>query len=159
MRPALALALLLAGCGGGPEGENARVDANQIARLSTPEHEPVVDPQLLARPQPLGIADLEAEGMPNPTCDFTADGRRLLAATAADAIAKINGRIYHFNHSSPAGPTGGFFEDRQLSISVGRTGAIDPVDAQTGRWAGRISVSNRRADARVELSGVWRCGA
>ena len=158
MRAAAALALLLAGCGGGLDGENAKVDANQIARLSTPEKAPTVDPQLLARPQPLGIADLEAEGMPAPACDFTANGRRLLAATASDALARINGRIYHFNHSSPVGATGGFFEDRQLSISVGRIGEIDPDDAGEGHWPARITVTNRRADARVELDGVWRCG-
>lgn len=158
MRTAAVLALLLAGCGGSPAGRNAGISTNQIERLSTPEVEPTVDPQIAARPQPLAGADLEREGMPRPACDFRNGGHVLLAATSSDAIARINGRLLHFNHSSPVGPTGGFFEDRQLSISVGRTTETDPETGNAGRWPARITITNRRAHARVELNGVWRCG-
>ncbi|HKR25293.1 MAG TPA: hypothetical protein VJS15_08550, partial [Allosphingosinicella sp.] len=74
-----------------------------------------------------------------------------------DAIARIEGRLLHFTHSSPIGPTGGFFEDRQLSISIGRVGEapLEGVDS----WPARITVTNRRGEARSELSGVWRCAA
>jgi hypothetical protein len=73
-------------------------------------------------------------------------------------MARVAGTLHHFAHASPAGPTGGFFEDRQVSISVGRTGAIVPGEELRGSWPGRITVTNRRAHAQVELDGVWRCG-
>ena len=56
-----------------------------------------------------------------PGCAFSSGGPMLLAATAEDAIARIGGTLRHFAHSAPVGPSGGFFEDRQISISVGRT--------------------------------------
>ena len=52
------------------------------------------------------------------------------------------------------GPSGGYFEDRQLSVSVGRIGE---ATADTGRWPARIVITNRRAEAQIELDGVWRC--
>ena len=79
----------------------------------------------------------------------------MLAATASDAIARVNGRLYHFNHSSPIGPTGGFFEDRQLSISIGR---VADTTGRAGRGTARMTVTNRRANAQVEIVGTWRCG-
>jgi hypothetical protein len=151
----LLLLLLLAGCGGGPGGENAGITANQLERLAKARPEPVSDPQIPARPQALVRADLEAAGMAVPTCDFSKSGHMLLAVTPGDAIARIDGRLYHFNHSSPFGPTGGFFEDRQLSISVGR---VAETTGRAGRWTARMTATNRRANAQVEIVGTWRCG-
>ncbi|HEV7661840.1 MAG TPA: hypothetical protein VGO55_18525 [Allosphingosinicella sp.] len=147
--------LLLAGCGGGPGGENAGITANQLERLAKARPEPVGDPQLAARPQSLVRADLEGAGMPSPGCDFSKNGHMLLAATPDDAIARVDGRLHHFNHSSPVGPTGGFFEDRQLSISVGR---VAETTSRAGRWTARMTATNRRANAQVEIVGTWRCG-
>jgi hypothetical protein len=155
MRPAAALLLLLAGCGGGPVGENAAITTNQLERLATARPEPVPDPQIPARPQSLLRADLEGAAMGQPACDFSKNGHMLLAATPGDAIARIDGRLYHFSHTSPVGPTGGFFEDRQLSISVGR---VAETTGRIGRWTARMTVTNRRPSAQVEIVGTWRCG-
>ncbi|HVQ07419.1 MAG TPA: hypothetical protein VMS43_03185 [Allosphingosinicella sp.] len=155
MRAAGALLLLLAACGGGPGGENAGITTNQLEWLATARPEPVADSQLAARPQALARADLEGAGMPQPACDFSKNGHMLLATTPGDAIARIDGRLYHFSHSSPAGPTGGFFEDRQLSISVGR---VAETTGRAGRWTARMTVTNRRPNAQVEIVGTWRCG-
>ena len=160
MRPAaLILALLAtAGCGErGPVGEDRGVSANQIERLSTPQVENP-DPQAPARLQPLKRADLAAAGLAGPACAFGRDGRMLLAVSAGDAIARVAGTLHHLAHSSPVGPTGGFFEDRRISISVGRVGEVPPGERAAGRWGGRITVTNRRAEAQVELDGVWQCG-
>ena len=158
MRRALALCLLVASCARAVPVSNGGANEAQIQRLSTPKQE-VVDTQGGARLQPLAPADLDRAGMPSPPCDFSRDGHVLLAVSAADAIARVAGTLRHFAHSSPAGPTGGFFEDRQVSISVGRVGAVSPGEGAAGSWPGRLTVTNRRARAQIELDGVWRCGA
>jgi hypothetical protein len=155
MRAALAIAMLLAGCGQGGETVRGGASENQIKQLSTPEKE-VVDPHAAARIAPLAAEDLAALGP--SSCDFSRGGHILLAATPADAIARVAGQLRHFTHSSPMGPTGGFFEDRQISISVGRTGAPVPGEEAAGRWPGRIIITNRRANADMRLDGAWRCG-
>ncbi len=161
MRLTAALALLpLAACGGGQSGGGTKVDANQIERLSRPRVEPQEDAQISARPQPLTGADLRSAGMPDPPrCDFSTDGHRLFAAQSGDSIARINGALLHFDQPGPAGPTGTFVTDRQLSISIGRTDEIDPGGTGDDRWPARLTATNRRTRAQVELAGTWRCGA
>ena len=157
MRAGLALCLLLAGCGQREVPvSNGGANEAEIQRLSTPK-EVVVDSQAAARMRPLSLADLDQAGMQTPLCDFSRDGRMLLAVSTADALAHVGGTLRHFAHSSPAGPTGGFFEDRQVSISVGRVGEIAPGEGPPGSWPGRITVTNRRARAQIELDGVWHC--
>ena len=158
MRAALALCLLLAGCGQRVPISNGSANTAEIERLSTPKQVVVVDTQAAARLQPLTTIDLARAGMAGPPCDFSRDGRMLLAVSAGDAIANVAGTIRHFAHSSPAGATGGFFEDRMVSISVGRVGAVAPGEGAAGSWPGRITSTNRRAHAQVELDGIWRCG-
>jgi len=160
MRPAVPLALLaLAACGGRDSNAGVKVDTNQIERLAHPREEPkAADPQISARPQPLTGADLHGAGLTDPPrCDFSTGGHRLFAAQGGDAIAKIENRLYHFDQSSPAGATGTFVSDRQLSISVGRTDVIDPGGTGDDRWPARLTATNRRTGAEVELTGTWRC--
>jgi hypothetical protein len=136
------------------------VDQNQIERLSRPKVEPQVDPQISARPQPLTGADLRGAGMSDPPrCDFSADGHRPFAVQGGDAMARINNRLLHFDQTSPAGPTGTFVSDRELGLSIGRTDEIDPGGTGDDRWPARLTATNRRTHAQVELSGTWRCGA
>ena len=161
MRATLAFAALaLAACGGGPSGGGAKVDTNQLERLSHPKVVPHEDPQISARPQPVSGTDLRTASMPDrPRCEFTADGRRLFVAHGGDSIARINGTLFHFDQTSPAGPTGTYVSDRHLSISIGRTDVIDPGGTGDDRRPARLTATNRRTRAQVELTGTWRCGA
>ena len=162
MRPVVPLALLaLAACGGRDSGADTKVDTNQLERLARPKEEPkAADPQISARPQPLTGADLRGAGIPDPPrCDFSSGGHRLFAVQGGDAIAKIENLLIHFDQTSPASATGTFVSDRQLSISVGRTDVIDPGGTGDDRWPARLTATNRRTRARVELGGTWRCAA
>ena len=149
--------LLLAACNHEVPVSNGGASEEQIQRLSTPKVV-VVDTQAPARPQPLTRIDLARAGMGGPPCDFSRAGQMLLAVSPGDAIANVAGLVRHFTHASPAGPTGGFFEDRQVSLSVGRVGAVQPGEGAAGSWPARLTITNRRAHAQVELEGVWRCG-
>jgi hypothetical protein len=158
MRGALALAVLLAGCGQRLVDENRNVTANQIERLSTPRVQAPPDPTVTARLQPLRPDDLLTDA---PTgaggCDFGHNGQLYIRSAGSDSIARVDGILLHLVHSAPVTATGGFFEDRMRSISVGR----DPRAAaagDTGSWPARAHVANRRTHAQTELDGVWRCG-
>ena len=155
--PALAV-FILAGCGADAVGEG-EASTNQIERLSSPVPEPVTDPNASARLQPIDSGDVTHEGLGGPGCGFSSGGNMLLAATAVDAIARIGGALRHFTHSAPVGPSGGFFEDRQMSISVGRTDAAAAAPDAAAGWPARITITNRRTGAQVEMDGIWRCGA
>jgi len=160
MRPVVLFVLLaLAACGGGGNGGGAKVDANQLERLSRPKEEPkAADPQISARPQPLTGADLRGAGLPDPPrCDFSNAGHRLFAVQGGGGIAKVENVLIRFNQPGPASATGTFVTDGQLSVSVGRTDTIDPGGTGDDRWPARLTVTNRRTGARVELAGTWRC--
>jgi len=157
MKRGALLALLLAGCGPGGAGGEGAADTNQIERLSTPKVEKP-DPTASAQLQVLTPADIEGEGLLGAGCAFTRDGRILLAAAGSDALVRHAGQLRHLIHSAPVGATGGFFEDRHLSVSVGRTSEAAAA-GETAGWPARITITNRRTEAQVELRGVWTCGA
>ena len=136
---------LLAGCG--DPGEKGAVSAEQIERVSTPKNE-VADVRPSARLEPLSgdeIAEVGRDG----GCIFSRGPDILLVAAGSNAIARIDGAARHFVQSAPVEPTGGFFEDRRISISIGRTGAEGP--------AARATATNRRTETSEEIAGTWTC--
>lgn len=161
MRPAVPLALLaLAACGGRNDGAGTKVDANQLERLSRPKVEPQQDTQISARPQPLTGADLRGPGMSDPPrCDFSSDGHRLFASQGSSAIARIGNRLLRFAQPTPASASGTYVSEGEFSISIGRTDVIDPGGIGDDRRPARLTATNRRTRAQVQLTGTWRCGA
>jgi len=150
------LILLAAACGSAddePVGNAA--DSNQIERLATPRVEKA-DPQASVRLQAITDADVQSEGMAGAGCLFVRDGRMLLASAGSDALIRIAGELRHLVHSAPVGPTGGFFEDRQLSVSVGRDRDA-PAARGSPSGPARITITNRRTEAQIELRGAWTC--
>jgi hypothetical protein len=155
---AMTISVLLSGCGSGGGDSEGSADTNQIERLSRPKVE-APDPRASARLEPVTPADLEQEGLLGAGCSFTRDGRILIAVAGSDAIVRHAGELRHLVHSAPAGATGGFFEDRQLSVSVGRTSEQAVAADEGSSWPARMTVTNRRTEAQVEHRGVWTCGA
>ncbi len=131
-------AFLLGACQAEEPGEDRKADANQIARLAEPS-QAVVDVGESARLQPLG----PTETQPGPGCDFEERGRRLLTARGGTAMIRLGGKVRHLVPVTPVGATGGFFEDRQLSVSIGRDGEPADAGATEGSWAARLTVTNR----------------
>lgn len=158
MRSAALFALMIAGCA--PEApEEANATADQVERLSTPKAAKS-DPLASSRLQPLAAIDLEREGLLGAGCEFRdGDDRLLLVATGGDAMVKLGGELRHLVQSAPVGATGGFFEDRQLSVSVGRTDGAGTTEGEASSWPARLTVTNRRTETELELNGTWTCGA
>ena len=153
---ALAL-LLLAGCGGGDDPDGA-ASPNQIERLSTPQTANA-DADAAARLLPLTPEDVGREGLLGAGCEFSSGGAMLLVAAGGGAIVRTHDGVRHLVPSAPVGPTGGFFEDRHLSVSVGRSEEAGRNVGEATGWPARITVTNRRAEAQQEASGMWTCGA
>jgi hypothetical protein len=149
---------LLAACGESRGDNQGAASENQIERLSTPKPEKQ-DPTETARLQPVTPEDLDREGLLGAGCDFSSNGQTLLAAVGSDAIVRVQGELRHLVHSAPVGPTGGFFEDRQLSVSVGRTSEAATTADETSSWSARITVTNRRTEVQQVMTGLWTCGA
>ncbi len=141
----VAAACLLAGC---DAGGNRAAETDQIERLSRPQNVtvPSGNPAGLL---PLTPEDLAGEDYAGAPCAFTADGRLLLAASGEGALARLEDGLRHLVPSGPVGPSGGYFEERQVSVSIGR-------DAD-GEGAARARVTHRRAEAQEDIMGDWTC--
>ncbi|HWT13682.1 MAG TPA: hypothetical protein VN231_13075 [Allosphingosinicella sp.] len=153
----LAGALSLAACGEGDPPQAGPANAAQIERLARPRATKQ-DPQASARLQPVTPEDLRREGLLGAGCNFSSEGRMLLAAVGSDAVARVEGELRHLVHSASVGPTGGFFEERRLSVSVGRTDDRGRAFGAATSWPARITATNRRTGAQQELPGLWTCG-
>jgi hypothetical protein len=148
MRPfALAALALLAGCGGGEEApENRGIGTEQIRRVSTPPNLIKQDPTAAIAIQPLTPIE---SALVSPGCRFVRNGHTLVVATGGDAIARIAGSLRHFVQTAPVTASGIFLEDRQVSISIGRTAAEGD--------AAMLRITNRTNAAQRDWAGTWSC--
>lgn len=147
---------LLASCGSREDDDaNGYATTNQIERLSTPK-EDRRDPQASARLERITPVDMEREGLTGIGCNFSRDDRMYLAAVGNRAIVRIAGRIRHLVQSGPVARSGGYFQDRDLSVSIGRTDdATEPAGASS--WPARITVTNQRTEVQRRQRGLWTC--
>ena len=153
---AVTLSLLIAACGSSGGPVNGGADANTLERVSTPKPD-IEDPQASVRLQTINEDDLQREGLYGAGCWFMRDGMMLLAAFGSDALIRVSGELRHPTQSASVGETGGFFEDRQLSVSVGRDPESVRQAARAATWPARITITNRRTHAQLELRGSWTC--
>jgi hypothetical protein len=151
----LSVVALLAGCARSEDPSAAAPDSNQIERLASPkEEEP--DFEASARLEPLRIDDV-ANLLVVPRCTFNRNEELLISGSRAEVVARIGGQVRHLPAAGPVGPTGGFFEDRELSISVGRTADGEGAEREVGDAPARAATTNRTTNVQSEAGGVWSC--
>jgi hypothetical protein len=151
---ALLLVLAATGCDGETERKRAPT-TNQLERLSTPDEEKS-DPQASVQLQPLPRADLARVSASG--CMFAWEGRIYLAASDDGAIVRIAGQSRRLAQTAPVDQSGGFFEDRHVSVSVGRTDESNELPEEAHRLPARVTVTNRLTGARGSQRGIWACG-
>ena len=154
----LCAVILLAGCGPAPQAGGG-ITANQIERLSRPKEETPADPKASVRLQPLTEEDARAAPESGAACRFTHNGVLYVLASGDGATARVAGTLSHYVAAGPVGPSGGFFENRQISLSAGRTSQLGAVNPYGTGWPGRVLVTNRRSGVEAELRGTWTCRA
>jgi len=159
-RAGAVLALLTAGCGREEDREAAselpadelynRIEAAREA--DTPAEAPP------ARLAPLRLTDIPAELRDRPSCRLARDGRVLLLATTAGAVARLDDRPLRMRIAGLLDSTGGFFEAEGATISVGRQVAPLARGAEPAGLA-TASIGNRRDAAVGRVEGTWQCAA
>ncbi|MGQ0659987.1 hypothetical protein [Sphingosinicella sp.] len=143
MRGLVAPALLLvASCG---LIDDATVNSEQLERIAIQRNQ-AEDIGATARLEPLGPIS-PPPGYRNIACRFTRGGELLVLAGVYGAAAQIDGRLRIFQTQGPLGPTGGFFRDQELALSIG---------VEAGAPA-RARVSNRSTGAQQDHEGEWQC--
>ena len=136
------LTLLAAGCG----GEEAPVNSAQLNRIAFQRNE-MADVGLTARLQPLGAFAAPADYR-GPICRFTRGADTLVFAFGNAAAARVDGRLRSFRAQAMIGPSGGFYRDEELALSIG----VEP------NRPARARVTNRLTEAREDVEGLWECG-
>jgi hypothetical protein len=118
------MALILASCG--EEGSDEPVGNPSADELhSRIENVAFVQPKEEAQkdaPRRLGVlqeAALPAEYRAGRSCRLTQGANLLLIAAAPGALANVDGRVTPMHIAGTVGPSGGFFEGRGASVSVG----------------------------------------
>jgi hypothetical protein len=156
----LLLPLLLAACGGPEEDDRARANSveeleNRLEKLADRTSEEI-------EPAPrLGVlekADLGPEFRSGPACRLHRDGRLLLLANAAGAVARLDGRRVALAVSGPVGPTGGFFTAPGVTVSIGRIEPGSNDAAQYGQgWPARATVGGDKERPLEKQEATWIC--
>jgi hypothetical protein len=159
---ALAIALLAASCGSGedPNGSAGDVsEAELAARIENVAFAPTPEEAEKAAPRRLGLleeATLPDEFRTGRSCRLTEGANLILVAAAFGAVANIDGRSARLAHAGPVGPSGGFFEAPDISVSIGLK---RPEGAAPGATATRAGVTVGGDDSKPiqRFEASWTC--
>jgi hypothetical protein len=119
------LALFAASCGGGEGPDEPAGDpspAELADRIENVAFAPTPEEEKKAVPRRLGVLQesaLPAEYRTGRSCRLTQGANLLLVAAAPGAVANIDGRMVRLGTAGPVGPSGGFYEAKGASISIG----------------------------------------
>lgn len=155
--------LALAGCGENlsPE-EQAREDAQDVAEVRAAQIAPPVPITL----QPIGFADIEAQGMIGMGCSFLAEGgSEALAITMGDAaFAKRGDEVMRLapDRGSAENPLGTQvkYDGRAFSMELDlRDSEGEQVGIETMRYDARLTLTDGRDRVLYRADGTAQCGA
>jgi hypothetical protein len=141
---ALALLCLASGCG---QQRDSSANTQQLERIAF-EQNKFDDIGRTARLQPLGAFAAPADYR-GPVCRFTRGADILVYAFGSAAAARIDGTLRTLRAQAPIGPSGGFYRDDELALSIG---------VESGEQAS-ARITNRLTEAREDAIGVWTCQA
>lgn len=136
--------------------EAAEAPAQRLTPVDAPSAED--EPTLLA---PLTQAEIEGELEPGAGCSVEQDGKALLVAVEADAIARPYGTLRHFEHAGglEALQDGGTFTAGAITITV------TPEEGE-GEQLGEVLVKRATVTMHEEgqpdslaIRAEWHCGA
>jgi hypothetical protein len=162
---AIAAAILLAGCGGGGGEDAALLNDQQFAHA--------IDNIAEARPEPetgppgpnlvrVSPQDVGRELPPGPGCDFSDEGKLLLAAVGSgQALARVNGLPVRLQAEGDVGPSGGFFATPRYRISIAPLDRSGVEIGESTTWPARLVLTDRRSGEKsneLRMEGTWRCG-
>ncbi|HYW14948.1 MAG TPA: hypothetical protein VE891_02185 [Allosphingosinicella sp.] len=156
----LLASLLLAACGAPEEDDRARANSveeleNRLEKLANRTSEEI---EPAPRLSDLRQADLGPQLRRNPGCRLHRDGRLLLVANAAGAVARIDGRAVALTRSGPVGPTGGFLTAPGVTVSVGRTEPSGNDAAEYGQgWPARVTIGGDKERPLEKREATWIC--
>ena len=152
----VSLALLLAACG--PSGQERGLSEEEINALGLGHNastEKAPTPSSIGL-DPLAPEDLVAANM-RPGCMLRVGGQPVLAAEQYRALVNRYGQRTELSVDGPVGATGGFFQNQNISVSVGRPyDRADPDQLPSG--PARVRLNDRRQNTSTEVEADWSCG-
>jgi hypothetical protein len=161
--PAIALALLAAGCGKEPTlEERARSDAADVASVEAAQDaHPPVQPIM---PEPITFKDVQRHNLSGAGCSFTphgaAQGRPILVTLQQRAVFKLDGSpfVLAANPGSSELPFGAHAEyaGRAHGLRLAKDTA-DPSD-KPGRWQGSVTFTDQFERPVFTAHGTFDCG-
>ncbi len=156
----LVLLLLLAACDSGEEGIEPRANSqeeleNRLDKLADRTVEDIEPPDRLGD---LVQADLGPGLRSGPGCRLRRNGRLILIANRAGAVARIDGRRVPLALSGPVDPTGGFLTGRGVTVSVGRRDPpVANADEYGREWAARVTIGGDKEREIEKHEASWIC--
>ena len=156
-RAAAGLALLAAACG--PSEQGRGLTEEEINALGLGGN---VSAERAPTPATIGLDPLTPDDIAGanirPSCVLRVGGEPVLAAEQYDAVVSRYGQRTALRVEGPVGDTGGFFQNDDISISVGRPqDRADPDQLPTG--PARARLNDRRRGTSNEVEADWSCGS
>jgi hypothetical protein len=154
---AIGAMLILAGCG--PSEHDRGLTEEEINALGLGANKSAA-----AEPAPATIGlealnpgDLTGANL-RPICMLRIGGQPVLAAERYRALVNRHGRSVELRVEGPVGATGGFFQNKAISISVGRPyDRSDPDQVAAG--PARARLNDRSRGTSNEVDADWSCGS
>ncbi len=91
-------------------------------------------------------------------CTLRRDGRILLVAGTARALARVDGRVVLLDLAGPMDASAAFFRGERVTISIGRHNTVAPqADVAGIDWPVGVTVGDMPQAEDQKLDATWSC--